>query len=123
LRTEPRRLIGPKREEVAGGWRRLRNEELHNLYTSPNIVRVIKSERVRWVGHGVRIGEMRNAYNILVGKPKQKKPPGTPKRRCGEHIRSYLKEIGWEVVDWIHLSRDRDSWWVLQNTVMYLRLL
>jgi hypothetical protein len=64
-----RAIFGPEREEVAGGWRRLHNEELHNLYTSPNIVRVIKSKRMRWAEYVARMGEMKNAYIILVGKP------------------------------------------------------
>jgi hypothetical protein len=69
-----RRIFGPKREEVAGGWRRLHSEELHNLYTSPHIVRVIKSRIMRWAGHVARTGEMRNAYNTLVGKFEGKTP-------------------------------------------------
>jgi hypothetical protein len=76
-----RRIFGHKREEVAGGWRRLHNEELLNLYTSPNIVRVIKLRRVRWEGHVARMGKMRNAYNILVVKPEGKRPLGRPRRR------------------------------------------
>jgi hypothetical protein len=68
-------VFGPKREKVAGSWRRLHNEELHNLYSSPNI-RVIKSRRVRWPRHVARMGAMRNAYKILVGKPEEKRPVG-----------------------------------------------
>jgi hypothetical protein len=82
-----RRIFGPKREEVMGGWRTLRNEELHNLYTSPIIIiiiiiiiRVIKSRRVKWVGDVALFGEMRNAYRILVGKPERKRPLGRPRR-------------------------------------------
>jgi hypothetical protein len=67
-----RRIFGPERDEVKGGWRKLRNEELHCLYSSPNIIRVIKSRRMRWAGQKVRMGEMRNAYKILVGKPEGK---------------------------------------------------
>jgi hypothetical protein len=62
-----RRIFGPKRDEVTGGWKKLHNEELHGLYSSPSIIRVIKSRRMRWVGHVARMGEVRNAYNILVG--------------------------------------------------------
>jgi hypothetical protein len=68
------RIFGPKRDENAGGWRKLHNEELHNLYSSPNIIRVIKSRRMRWAEHEARMGEKRNAYRILVGKPEVKRP-------------------------------------------------
>jgi hypothetical protein len=75
-----RRIFGPMRGEVMGGWRELHNEELHNLYSSPNIIRIIKSRRMRWAGHVARIGEKRNAYRILVGKPEGKRPLGRPRR-------------------------------------------
>jgi len=87
---------------VAGGWRRLHNEELHNLYTSPNIIRVIKSERMRWAGHVAHTGELRNTY-ILVVKPEKERPLGKPRRRWGD-IRMDLRDTGWEGVDWIHLT-------------------
>jgi hypothetical protein len=74
-----RRTFGTKREEVAGGWRRLHNEELHNLYASPNIIRVIKLRKEKWAEHVARIGEMRNAYNISVGKSEEKSPFERPK--------------------------------------------
>jgi hypothetical protein len=64
-----RRLFGPKRDEVTGDWRKLHNEELHNLYSSPNVIRIIKSRKMRWAGHVVRMGELRNAYRILMEKP------------------------------------------------------
>jgi hypothetical protein len=76
-----RRIFGPKREEVLGGWRRLHNEELHNSYASPNIIRVIKSRSIGWMDHIARLEEMRNAYNILVGKPEGKRPLGRHRRR------------------------------------------
>jgi hypothetical protein len=76
--------FGAKREEVVGDWRRLHNEELRNLYASPYIVRVIKSRRVRWTGQVARMGEMRNGYEILVGKPEGKRPLGRPRRRWEE---------------------------------------
>jgi hypothetical protein len=69
-------IFGPKREEVAGGWRRLHNEELHNLHASPNIIRVIKSSRMRWSGHVARMGEVKNTHKILVGMPEGKRPLG-----------------------------------------------
>jgi hypothetical protein len=75
-----RRIFGPKREEVAGGWRRLHNEELHNLYTSPDVIRMIKSRRMSWARHIVCVGVMRNAYKILVGKPEGKRPRGRHRR-------------------------------------------
>jgi hypothetical protein len=81
-----RRIFGPKREKVAGSWRRLHNEELHNLYASPNITRVIKSRKMRWVGHVTCMGEMRNAYIILVRKPEGKRS----RHRGEDNIRIYL---------------------------------
>jgi hypothetical protein len=76
-----RRIFGPKRDEVTGGWRKLHNEELHNLYSCPSIIRMIKSRRMRWAGHIARIGATRNAYRILVGKPEGKRPLGRQRRR------------------------------------------
>jgi hypothetical protein len=76
-----RRIFGPKRDEVTEDWRKLHNEELHNLCSSPNIIRMIKSRRMRWAGHVVRMGETRNAYRILVGKPEEGRPLGRPRRR------------------------------------------
>jgi hypothetical protein len=76
-----RRILGPKREEVAGDWRRLHNEELHNLCISPTIIRVMKSRRMTFIGYVARMGEMRNSYDILVGKPEWKRPLGRPRRR------------------------------------------
>jgi hypothetical protein len=91
------RIFGPKREEVAGGWRKLHNEELHNLYASTNIIRVIKSGRMSSAGLVTRIGEMRDAYKILIDKPEGKRPLGRPMRRKEDNIRMNLREIGWEV--------------------------
>jgi len=76
-----RRIFGPRRDEVTGEWRRLHNEELNGLYSSPNIVRVIKSRRMKWTGHVSRMGEERVAYRVLVGKPEGKRPLGRPRRR------------------------------------------
>jgi hypothetical protein len=89
-----RRIFGPKRDEVTGGWRRLHNEELHGLYSSPSIVRVIKARRMRWAGHMVRIGEVRGAYNILVGMPERRRPLGRPRHRWEDKIKMDLREIG-----------------------------
>jgi hypothetical protein len=89
-----RRIFGPKRDEVTRGWRKLHNEELHNLYSSPSIIRVIKSRRMRWAGHVARMGERRNAYRILVVKPEGKRPLGRPRRRWVDNIKMDLREIG-----------------------------
>ena len=78
-----RKLFGPKRDEGTGKWRKLHNEELNDLYSSPNIVRMIKSRRMRWVGHVARMGEGRGVYRVLVGKPEGESPLGTPGRRWG----------------------------------------
>jgi hypothetical protein len=76
-----RRIFGPKRDGVTGGWRKLHNEELHNLYSSPSIIRITKSRMMRWAGHVARMGEKRNLYRLLVGKPEEKRPLGRPRRR------------------------------------------
>jgi hypothetical protein len=86
-----RRIFGPKRDEVTGEWRKLHNEELHNLYSSPNIIRTIKSRRMRWAGHVARMGEYRNAYRILVGKPEGRRPLGRPRRRWVDNIKMDLR--------------------------------
>jgi hypothetical protein len=101
-----RRIFGPKREEVAVGWRGPRNEELRNVYTSPNIIRVSKSSRVRWAGHIARMGAMIIAYSVLVGKPEENIPLERRKCRWGNNIRIDLREIGWEDVDWMHPAQD-----------------
>jgi hypothetical protein len=93
-----RRIFVRKREEVAGGGRRLHNEDLHNLHALPNI-RVMKSRSVKWARHVARIGEMRNAYNILVRKPGGKRPLGRPRRRWEDNIRTDYEEIRRKVVD------------------------
>jgi hypothetical protein len=93
-----RRTFGPKREEVAGGWRRLHNEELHNLYASLNIIRVVKSRRMSWAGHVAHMEDMRNAHRILVGKHDEKKTLGRPRHRWEDNIRIHTREIGWEAV-------------------------
>jgi len=96
-------MFGSKREEVEGSRRRLHNEDLHNLYVSSYIIRVIKSKRI-WKGHGARMGEIRNAYEILVGKPEGKRPFGKTRRRLEDKIRRNLRETVWEIVDWAGLS-------------------
>jgi hypothetical protein len=83
--------------DVTGDWRKLQNEELHNLYSSPNIIRMIKSRRIRWAGHVARMGEKRNAYRILVGNPAGKRPLGRPRRRWVDNIKIDLRDIEWDV--------------------------
>jgi hypothetical protein len=89
-----RRIFGPKRDEVTEGWRKLRNEELHNLYSSPSIIRMIQLRRMRWAVHVARIGAKRNAYRILAGKPEENRPLGKPRRRWMDNIKMDLREIG-----------------------------
>jgi hypothetical protein len=114
--------FGPKRDRVTGGWRKLHNEELHNLYSSPSKIRMIKSRRMRWAGHAARMGEKRNAYRILVGKPDGKRQLGRSRRRWVDNIKMDLREIGWDGMDWIDLAQDRDQLRALVTTVMNLRV-
>jgi hypothetical protein len=102
-----RRIFGPKRDRVTGGWRKLHNEELHNLYSSPSIIRITKSRRMRWAGHVAQMGEKRNGYRLLVGKPKGKRPLGRPRRRWIDNLKMDLSEIRLSFVDWIGLAQDR----------------
>jgi hypothetical protein len=117
-----RRIFGPKRDEVTGGWRKLHNEELRDLYSLPSIIRIIKSRRMRWVGHVARMGGKRNSYRLLVGKPDGMRPLGRPRRRWVDNIKMDLLEIGLGGVDWIGLAQDRDKWRALVNAVMNLRV-
>jgi hypothetical protein len=111
-----RRIFRPKRDEVTD-WRKLHNEELHNLYVSPNIIRMINQESLkksrmmmRWAGHVARMWEKRNAYMILVGKPEGRKPLGRQRRRWVDNIKIDVSVIGWDGVDWVCLAQDRDQW-------------
>jgi len=115
-----RRIFGPRRHEVTGEWRRLHNEELNDLYFSPNIVRVIKSRRMRRAGHVARMGEWRGVYRVLVGKPEGKRPLGRPRRRWVDNIRMDLQEVGCVYMDWIGLAQNRDRWRRLVSAVMNL---
>jgi hypothetical protein len=117
-----RRIFGPKRDEVTGGWRKLHNDELHGLYSSPSIIRVIKARRMRWTEHVARMGEVRGAYNILVGRPERRRPLGRPRCRWEDKIKMDLGETGFGDVDWIHLAQDRYRWRAVVNTVMNLRV-
>jgi hypothetical protein len=106
---------------VTGDWRKLHNEEkLHSLYSSPSIIRMIKSRRMRWAKHVARMGEKRNAYRILLGKPEGKRPLRRPRRRWVDNNKMDLREIGWDGVACIDLAQDRDQCRALVNTVMNL---
>jgi hypothetical protein len=113
-----RRIFEPKRDEVTGEWRKLHNEELRDLYSSPSIIRIVTSRRMRWADHVARMGEKRNAYKLLVGKPERKIPLGRPRRRWVDTIRMDLGEVGWGEVDWIGLAKDRNRWRALVNSVL-----
>jgi hypothetical protein len=102
---------------LSGGYRRLHNEELHNLYTSPNI-RVIKSRRIRWAGFITFLGKMRNAYKILIRKLKGKILFGRLRHKWEDNFRMNFREIRCKGVEWMNLSQDRDQWWALANTIL-----
>ena len=116
------RIFGPRRNEVTGEWRRLHNDLHNDLYCSPNIVRVIKSRRMRWAGHVARMGEERGVYRVLVGKPEGRRPLGRPRRRWVDNIRMDLQDVGCGYMDWIGLAQDRDRWRTLVSAVMNLRV-
>jgi hypothetical protein len=114
-----RRVFGPKRDEVTGKWRKLHNEELNDLYSLPNMVRVVKSRRMRWARHVARMGEGRGVHRVLVGRPEGKRPLGIPRRRWEDNIKRDLRDVGGDCGDWREGAQDRD-WWrrALVNTVM-----
>jgi hypothetical protein len=117
-----RRIFGPRRDEATGEWRKLHNEELNNLYSSPDIIRQVKSRRMRWAGHVVHMGEERKVYIVLAGKPEVKnrlEEQGIVGRIGSEWILGRLAGV----VIWIQLAQDRDRWRALENTVMNLRVL
>jgi hypothetical protein len=115
-----RRIFGPKREED-GSWRKLHNDELYSLYSSPNIVRVIKSKRMKWAGHVARMREGRGVYRVLVGIPEYKRPLGRPRCRWEYNIKVNFREIGIDGANWIHLAQDRVQWRTFVDKVMNLR--
>jgi len=103
-------------------WRKLHNEELNDLYSSPNIERVIKSRRMRWAWYVTLTGERRGLYSVLVGKHEGKRPHGRPRSRWVDNIKMGLQEVGCGAMDWIELSEDRDRWQAFVNVVMSLRV-
>jgi hypothetical protein len=117
-----RRIFVLKRDEVTGEWKKLHNEELHDLYSSPRIIRIIKSRMMKWEGHVSQMGEKRNAYRLLVGKLEGKRLLRRTRRRCMDNIRLDLVEVGWGDADWIGLSQYRNKWRVVVNSVMNLRV-
>ena len=116
-----RRIFGPKRDEN-GKWRRLHNEELHSLYRSPNIVRVIKSRRLRWTGHVTRMKEGRSAFKIFTVKPKGKRPLGRYRRRWRDNNRMNLEDIGINAGNCVYPAQDRNYWGSLVNAALNLRV-
>jgi len=116
-----RRVFGSKRDEVTGEWRKLHNKNLRDLYSLPNIVRVVKSRRMRWVGHVARMGEGRGVHRVLVREPEGKRPLGKPRPRWEDNIKMDLREVGGGG-DWMELAQDRDRWRALVNTVMNFRV-
>jgi hypothetical protein len=111
-----RRIVGPERDEVTGEWRKLHGGELHNLYSSPDIIRQIQSSRMRWAGHVARMGEGRKLYRVLVGKPEGKRPFGRPRHRWENWNRMDLREIGWGCVEWIRLAQESCRWQAVVKT-------
>ncbi|KAJ4433880.1 hypothetical protein ANN_16193, partial [Periplaneta americana] len=117
-----RKIFGAKRDEVTGEWRKLHNAELHALYSSPDIIRNIKSRRLRWAGHVACMGESRNAYRVSVGRPEGKRPLGRPRRRWEDNIKMDLREVGYDDRDWINLAQDRDRWRAYVRAAINLRV-
>jgi hypothetical protein len=103
-----RRIFGSNRDEVTVEWRKLHNEELNDLYSSPSIVWMIKSRRMRWVGHVASMRDRRGVYRVLVGKPEGKRPLGRPRLRWEDNIKMYLQEVGCGGKDWTDLAHDRE---------------
>jgi hypothetical protein len=118
-----RKILGPKGDEATGGWRKLHNEELRGLYSSPSIIRIIKSGRMRRARHVALMGEKRNVYRLLVGKPEGKRPLGRPRRRWMDNIMVDVGEMGWDGVDWTGLPQYTEKRGALVNTIMNLWVL
>jgi hypothetical protein len=116
------RIFGPKRDEVTGEWRKLHHKELNDLYSSPNIFRMIKSRRMRWAGRVVLMGDSNCVYRVLVEKPEGKRSLGRPRCRWENDMKMDLQEVGCEGMDWIDLAQDRGRWQELVNAGMNLRV-
>ena len=117
-----RKTFGAKNDEITGEWRKLHSAELHALYSSPNLIRSLKSRRLRWAGHVARMEQLRNAYRVLPGKPQSKRPLGRPRRRWEDNIKMGLREVGCDPRDWIILAEDRDQWRESVRAIMNLRV-
>jgi hypothetical protein len=115
-------IFGSRRDKVTGEWRKLHNKELRDLYSSPSIIRIIKSKRMRWVRNVARMGKKRNAYMLSVGKLKRKRPLGRPRHKWADNIRMDLGQVGWGDVDWIGKAQDTNRWRALVNSVLNLRV-
>jgi hypothetical protein len=115
-----REIFGPKRDEMTREWRKLHNEELHDLYSSPITIRIIKSKRMGWAGHIAQM-EKKNVHRLLVGKPEGRRLLRKPRCSWVDNIRMDLGEVGWGDVDWIGLVQDRNRWRALVNSVSNLR--
>jgi hypothetical protein len=113
-----RKIFGPTWDEVTGEWRRLHNEELYDLYSSPNIIRVMKSRIMRWAGHMASMGDRRGVYRVLAGRPEGRRQFGRPRRRWENNFEMDLQELGWEGTDWMDKTQSRYSWRAFVNAVM-----
>jgi hypothetical protein len=117
-----RKVFGPEKDEVAREWRKLHNEGLNDLYSLPNIVRVVKSKPMRWAGHVARMVQDRGVHRVLVGKPEGKKLLGRPRHKWEDNIKMDFQEFGGGFGDWMELAQDRDRWRALVGTVRNFRV-
>jgi hypothetical protein len=114
------RIFGPNRVEIIEGWTKLLNEGFQDLYSSPNIIRIIKSRRISWAGYVAQMRMKRSVHRVLAGKPEGKRLRGRPSSGWEFNIKMELREIGWGDMNWIHLAQNRDLWRALVNTVINL---
>ena len=117
-----RKIFGAENDKITGEWRKLHNTELHALYSSPNIIRTLKSRRLRLAGHVARMEKSRNAYRVLVGKSEGKRLLGRARRRWEDNIKMDLREVGCDPREWIDLAEDRDQWRAYVRVVTNLRV-